>query len=315
MPEPVVTATLISTGANLLSGFFGRRSAKKQRRREEAFLQKKYDEYDLPMWNMQKERLIAERDEMIRSIELTQLNEKNLAEFKDKNNLRNWRQQLKIQNAQHQGQLELYRRSNYFADEAIGSAKKQAAIEQFETRTQYAFQNEANLIESIEKKGQMRASGKAGVSAAKAAQSQLADEGRQLAILTENILSADRSSRMRLRDFVLKTEAGRMLKPSEPIKALKPLETPLAEYQLPRELQDFDFGPKPIKGIATTQVPSMGSVIAGAATAAASTYATAKFGNSSFNNGGGTTDINKIQSNLLSTSSLSQPLPTFFSQP
>ena len=280
----------ISAGLNFLGGMSSRSSAKKARNREEAFLKMKYEQYDLPLWNMGKERLIAERDEMIRSIELTQRNEKNLAEFKDKNNLRNWRQQLKIQEAQHQGQLELYRRSNYFADEAIGSAKEQAAIEQFETRTQYAFQNEANLIESIEKKGQMRASGKAGVSAAKAAQSQLADEGRQLAILTENILSADRSSRMRLRDFILKTDAGRMLKPSAPIKALKPLATPLAEYQLPRELQDFDFGPQPIKGIATTPVPSMGSVIAGAATAAASTYATAKFGNNSFNTpkGGGT---------------------------
>ena len=90
--------------SNLVSGYFGRKSAKKAKNAEEAFLQQKYDEYDLPLWNMGKERLIAERDEMIRGIELTQRNEKRLAEFKDKNNLRNWRQQLKIQEAQHQGQ-------------------------------------------------------------------------------------------------------------------------------------------------------------------------------------------------------------------
>ena len=282
MPDPVVTATLISTGASLLSGFFGRKSAKSAQNKEEAFLQQKYDEYDLPLWNMQKEKLIAERDEMIRAIELTQLNEKALAEFKDKNNLRNWRHQLKIQEAQHQGQLELFRRSNFFADQAIGSAQEQAAMERFETRQQYAFQNEANIIESIQKKGELRATSQSGRSAVKAAQSQLADEGRQVAILTENIVSADRSSRMRLRDFVLKTEAGRMLRPSKPIAPLKPLETPLAEYQLPRELEDFDFGPQPIKGVSTVQVPSWGSVLAGAATSAASTYATAKCGNSSF---------------------------------
>ena len=104
MAEPITTAVAISAGASLLSGFFGRRSARSARNREEAFLQKKYDEYDLPLWNMGKERLIAERDEMIRAIELTQRNEKALAEFKDKNNLRNWRHQLKIQEAQHQGQ-------------------------------------------------------------------------------------------------------------------------------------------------------------------------------------------------------------------
>ena len=283
MADPLVTATLISAGTNLLSGFFAKKSANKAKKQEEAFLQKKYDEYDLPLWNMQKEKLIAERDEMIRAIELTQRNEKALAEFKDKNNLRNWRHQLKIQEAQHQGQLELFRRSNFFADQAIGSAQEQAAMERHETRQQFAFQNEANIIESIQKKGELRATSQSGRSAVKAAQSQLADEGRQVAILTENIVSADRSSRMRLRDFVLKTEAGRMLRPSKPIAPLKPLETPLAEYQLPRELEDFDFGPQPIKGVSTVQVPSWGSVIAGAATSAASTYATAKFGNSSFN--------------------------------
>ena len=282
MADPLVTATLISAGTNLLSGFFAKKSANKAKKQEEAFLQKKYDEYDLPLWNMQKEKLIAERDEMIRAIELTQRNEKALAEFKDKNNLRNWRHQLKIQEAQHQGQLELFRRSNFFADQAISSAQEQAAMERHETRQQFAFQNEANIIESIQLKGEMRATSQTGRSAVKAAQSALADEGRQVAILTENIVSADRSSRMKLRDFVLKTEAGRMLRPSKPIAPLKPLETPLAEYELPRALEDFDFGPQPIKGVSTVQVPSWGSVIAGAATSAASTYATAKFGNSSF---------------------------------
>ena len=314
MPEPVVTATLISTGASLLSGFFGRKSASKARSKEEAFLQKKYDEYDLPLWNMGKDRLIAERDEMIRAIELTQRNEKALAEFKDKNNLRNWRHQLKIQEAQHQGQLELFRRSNFFADQAIGSAQEQAAMERFETRQQFAFQNEANIIESIQLKGEMRATSQTGRSAVKAAQSALADEGRQVAILTENIVSSDRSSRMKLRDFVLKTEAGRMLRPSKPIAPLKPLETPLAEYQLPRALEDFDFGPQPIKGVSTVQVPSWGSVIAGAATSAASTYATAKFGNNSFSapSGGGNIVGNTSTNPNLTWSSMSNAgFPTY----
>ena len=275
-------AVAIAAGAQLIGGLSARSSAKKARNAEEAFLLKKYEEYDLPLWNMGKERLIAERDETIRAIELTQRNEKALAEFKDKNNLRNWRHQLKIQEAQHQGQLELFRRSNFFADQAIGSAQEQAAMEQFETRQQFAFQNEANIIESIQKKGELRATSQSGRSAVKAAQSQLADEGRQVAILTENIISADRSSRMRLRDFVLKTEAGRMLRPSKPIAPLKPLATPLAEYQLPRELEDFDFGPQPIKGVSAVQVPSMLGTIAGAVSAGAKTYATASFGNNRF---------------------------------
>jgi len=301
MAADPVTYGLISGGISLLGGLFGRKSAKKAQNKEEAFLQQKYDEYDLPLWNMGKDRLIAQRDEMIRAIELTQKNEKALAEFKDKNNLRNWRQQLKIQEAQHQGQLQLFRRSNFFADQAIGSAQEQAAMERFETRQQFAFQNEANIIESIQKKGELRATSQSGRSAVKAAQSQLADEGRQVAILTENIVSADRSSRMKLRDFVLKTEAGRMLRPSKPIAPLKPLETPLAEYQLPRELEDFDFGPQPIKGVSSIQVPSWGSVLAGTAASAASSYATAKFGNNSFNNTGNNNSFQNAGMNDLNT--------------
>ena len=41
-----------------------------QRSAEKAFLRKKYNEYDLPLWGMQKDRLIAQRDEIIRGIQL-----------------------------------------------------------------------------------------------------------------------------------------------------------------------------------------------------------------------------------------------------
>lgn len=290
---PALTITGIATanpglaaaGAGLSaasSGLDARDAAKDARDAENDFLTKKYNEYEYPFWEMQGEKLIAERDEMIRGIELTQRNEKNLAESKDKNNLRNWRQQLKIQESQHRDQLRLFQKSNFYADQAILSAQEQAAMERFETRQQFAFQNEANIIESIQKKGELAVTSQSGKSAVKAAQSELADEGRQLAILTENIVSSDRSSRMRLREFTLRTDAGRMLRPSDPIKPLKPLETPLAEYELPRELEDFDLGPKPIKGVSAIQVPSFGSVIGSAVTSAATSYATAKFGNSSW---------------------------------
>ena len=82
-------------GISALGGLFGRSSAKSQRRAEERFLQKKYDEYDLPGWEFGKQRLIANRDEQIRQIQLAARNELKLAEFKDKNNLRNWQQKLK----------------------------------------------------------------------------------------------------------------------------------------------------------------------------------------------------------------------------
>ena len=271
-----------AVGASLFSGLSARSSAKKARNAEEAFLQKKYDEYDLPLWNMQKDRLIAQRDEIIRGIELKQKNELKLAAFKDKNNLRNYQHALKIREAKYQNDLTLKRRSDFFINKAIDSAVQQEQQEAFQTRQQYAFENEENIVASIQAKGELAVKSQSGRSAVKAAQSQLYDEGRQMAIMVENIVTARKDSRARLNDFLIQQEASRMLQPSRGIAPLKPLATPLAEYELPRELEDFDFGPQPIKGVSTTQVPSFGSVLVNAAGAGFSAYSTAKFGNNTF---------------------------------
>ena len=276
------TALAVSAGLQFVGGLFGRSSAKKQKRAEDAFLQKKYDEYDLPLWNMQKDKLIAQRDEIIRGIQLQQRNEKALAEFKDKNNLRNYQHALKIREAKYQNDLTLKHRSDFFINQAIDSAIQQEQQEAFQTRQQYAFENEENIVASIQAKGELAVKSQSGKSAVKAAQSQLYDEGRQMAIMVENIVTARKDSRARLNDFLIQQEASRMLQPSRGIAPLKPLATPLAEYELPRELEDFDFGPQPIKGVATTQVPSFGSVLVNAAGAGFSAYSTAKFGNNTY---------------------------------
>jgi len=279
------TALAVSAGINFIGGLFGRSSAKKQKNAEDKFLQKKYDEYDLPLWNMQKDRLIAQRDEIIRGIQLQQRNEKSLAEFKDSNNLRNYQHTLKIREAKYENDLTLKRRSDFFINKAIGSAIQQEQQEAFQTRQQYAFENEENIVASIQAKGELAVKSQSGKSAVKAAQSQLYDEGRQMAIMVENIVTARKDSRARLNDFLIQQEASRMLQPSRGIAPLKPLATPLAEYELPREFEDFDFGPQPIKGVSTTQVPSFGSTLVNAAGAGFSAYSTAKFGHNSFDPG------------------------------
>ena len=280
--EPATTAALVSGGISLIGGLFGKKSASKQKAAEEAFLQKKYTEYDLPLWEMQKEKLTAQRDEIIRGILLQQRNEKSLAEFEDKNNLRNYAQSLKIREAKYQNDVTLKRRSDFFTNKAIQSGISQQQEEEFQTRQQYAFENEENIVESIMKKGELAVTSQSGKSSIKALQSQLFDEGRQMAIMTENLITARKDSRARLNDFLLQQEAGRMLEPSRGIAPLKPLAKPLAEYEMPRALEEFDFGPKPIKGVATTQVPSFGSVLANAAGAGFSAYSTAKFGNNTY---------------------------------
>ena len=145
-----------------------------------------------------------------------------------------------------------------------------------------AFENEDNIIESIIKKGELSVKSQAGASSNKAMQSLIADGGRQHAILTESLLSANNNTRMEYKQFLTKADANRMLRPEAPPEPLKPLATPVADYEMPRALQDFDFGPKPIKGVATTQVPSFASTLASAVGAGFSAYAASTAGTTSF---------------------------------
>ena len=255
-----------------LSSWSAGRSAKKAKNKEEAFLQKKYEEYDLPGWEFGKQRLIANRDEQIRQIQLAARNELKLAEFKDKNNLRNYQQRLKIANYEHQAKMGQFRKSESLYHRAVGEARDQKRIQDEENRAKFAYQNEDRILESIRLKSEMMAKGQTGMSSVESMQSQIAESGSELAILSRNMMSADRESRMQLRTFMTQADAQRMLRPTKAPDPLKPLKTPISERILPRALQEFDFGPKPIKGVSTVQVPSMLSGLAGAASAGFSAY-------------------------------------------
>ena len=271
------------SGLGILSS---RSDASKARSKEEAYMLKKWAEYDVPGWKMDGQRLIANRDEKIREIQLAARNELKLAEFKDKNNLRNYHQRLKIANYEHQAKMGQFRKSESLYHRAVGEAIDQKKIRDEETRANFAYQNEERIVESIRLKSELMAKGQSGQSAVENFQSQIAESGSELAILTRNIVSADRESRMQLRTFMTQADAQRMVRPTKAPDPLKPLKTPISERILPRALQEFDFGVKPIKGIAATPVPSMFSTVASAASAGFSAYNSMTEGTSSFSTAG-----------------------------
>ena len=279
------TAIAVSAGLNFVSGIFGRRSAKKARNAENAFYLKKWLEYDMPAWQMSKDKLIADHAFMTEGVKLKAANEKKFRDFQHQNNLRAYQQQLKIRAFQHEQQKRLFHKSEHLYRQSVQQAHEQAALQMKETRQSFAFQNEDRIIESIQRKGELAATSQTGRSAVKAAQSELYDQGREVAILTESLISADKNTRMGLRDFLRKADAQRMLRPEAPPAPLKPVKAPLHDYQLPRALQDFDFGPKPIQGVSFQQVPSMLGVAASAASAGFSAYAAATPGNNTFDPG------------------------------
>ena len=221
---------------------------------------------------MGNKKLIADHAHLIKSIELQRDNEIALANFKDKNNLRNWHQKLKINQFAHNEKMKQFYKSEHLYYDALTAGKEQKKIRDEETYAQFAYQNEDRILESIVAKSNASATSQTGASAVSEAQAVLAKNGRDLGILQRNLLSANRESRMQFKDFVRDADANRMIRPTKAPDPLKPLKTPIAKYQMPRPLEDFDFGPKPIMGMSSTPKPSLFGSAMGAVAGGLSAY-------------------------------------------
>ena len=71
--------------------------------------------------------------------------------------------------------------------------------------------------------------------------------------------------------------ANKMIKPGTVPDPIKPLQTPVAEFQPPRALEDYDFGVAPIKGAKAhggSWLSVASSAVSGVASAGMSKYAT-----------------------------------------
>ena len=64
----------------------------------------------------------------------------------------------------------------------------------------------------------------------------------------------------------MKAYGAKMLAPGDLPTPVQPYATPLSDYTLPRELEEYDFGPEPVKGVAA--VSNSGAIWAGAAASA-----------------------------------------------
>ena len=111
------------------------------------------------------------------------------------------------------------------------------------------------ILRVFKNEGRLRARGASGRSASKSVQATMADYGRQMAMLDETIDSAGRNTRAVLEDIIrdktsadLTAFASKMLDPGVLPMPLKQRPIPVAEFSLPRILEDYDFGPQPVKG-------------------------------------------------------------------
>ena len=104
-------------------------------------------------------------------------------------------------------------------------------------------------------------------------QSKVAEHGRKQAMVNQALSGARNESYAALKTLKMDRLAAdirafgdKALPPGELPTPVKPFKTPIAERQMPRELEEFDFGPAPIKGVAA--VSQAGSIWANAAISA-----------------------------------------------
>ena len=122
--------------------------------------------------------------------------------------------------------------------------------------SEQSFNENDAYIEMLQEEGKMRAFAASGKSAAKGTQVTMADYGRQMAMLNATMDSNVRNARAALEEIIrdkssadLTAFAGKMLDPGVLPMPVQPQDLPDIEFELPRILDEFDFGPQPVKGV------------------------------------------------------------------
>ena len=254
-------AAAISTIGSIIGGNKAAKAAKSQVDANNEATEAQY-QYDLELHEMNQNKIIADREEAIIAIETRANNEGKRAAYLDAVAKSKYNYDMLIRNQQQDSLNQQYLKSNDIYDVQTGLnavSEKQAIDDELrkyqEIRAEASFDIQEQRIERLRAEGEFRAKGISGRSANKAQQITGADFGRMIAQINEATSAAGRNSRAVLKEIAtdrisadLAAEASKMLAPGELPEPIKPFATPMADYILPRELEDFDFGPEPVKG-------------------------------------------------------------------
>ena len=259
------TALAIGTGVNIVGGIIGGRkaaSAAQDQAIQQAEATQARHQYDLDMWDMKKKQLQAERSEAVDRLMTEARNEGKIRAYKDVANQERYDYDLKIRNAQQAGNEAAYERSEdiYRSQTSLNDVAAKASMDSEivkleEGYNERAFDRQESYLDMLEAEGRLRARASSGRSAVKGMQATMGDWGRQMAMLNETAVSADRNLYAVLQNIIrdkssadLTAYASRMLEPGELPMPLKQRPIPIAEYNLPRILVESDFGPQPVRG-------------------------------------------------------------------
>ena len=257
----MIAGAAVSTIGGIFGGSRSAAAARAQAEAQNRATMARY-QYDLNMWDMKKQQLQASRSEQVDRIMMEARNEGKLRAYKDVAAQEQYDYSLKIRNDQQTSNEIAFKRSDDIYNDTmdLNSVAAKASMDSEiikleEIGNQAAFDRQESYIESLQNEGKLRARGASGRSASKSVQATMADYGRQMAMLDETMDSAGRNTRAVLEDIIrdktsadLTAFASKMLDPGVLPMPIKQRPIPVAEFELPRLLEDYDFGPQPVKG-------------------------------------------------------------------
>ena len=253
--------TAVNVGMGIWGGNKAANAAAEQAEAQNRATQARY-QYDLNMWDMKKSQLQANRQEAVDQLMTSARNEGKIVAYKDAANQDQYDRALLIRNMQQAGNEAAYKRSSdiYYDTTDLNQLSAKAAMDSNivkleESYDEQAFDRNEAYIDMLQAEGKLRARGATGRSAAKGVQTTMADYGRQMEMLNASMDSTGRNTRAVLEDIIrdktsadLSAYAAKMLDPGVLPMPIKNRPIPVAEFTLPRALQEYDFGPQPVMG-------------------------------------------------------------------
>lgn len=263
-----MAAGWVAAGVGILSGVMGASQASESNRQSKKAVNQQY-KYDKEAYGMNVDKMKADYDFLVEKILSEERNFDTQRAFADQSKIDTYNRELQIAQIERQTNARAYAKSEQIYGTTLGlnaverEYSRDAAYRQRrEIQQAAAFDNQQAIIESLQAQGTALARGQSGRSAGKIQQAERMKFGMDQAVLAASLLSADENLQSTIRDIELaydtanmQADANRMLPPPPVLDPIVPLATPDMEFLMPRELQDFDFGPEPIKGVARTTNP------------------------------------------------------------
>ena len=258
---PIPWAPIIGGAIGLFGAQKEAKAAESAQKAQNDAAEKQY-EYNVQRWEMDKQKMLADREYKVREIEERARQENQLADFKDASNARQYNAQLQIRNSQQDTNERMFARSNAIYQDQLGlnilqekNARQEELQQLKEIQSEKRYERNSAYIEGLLAEGEIRARGQTGRSVQKARSVETLKTATALTLLNLSLDNATAASQNAIKNIRadrkladLNAFASKMLDPGELPMPLEPLATPRATFLYPRVYEDYDFGPKPIKG-------------------------------------------------------------------